>query len=134
MPTSPHNVEEPAVLVRSLIATLSPDFIHRLLNLLRTTSTFELLTKSRIRREMLNEDASGRIAGFLSALRDADPTITPPAAALGVECASEVLKYEARSRNIELVWTGPESGAVSVRRSAAVLLEMIDGATAHCLA
>jgi cardiolipin synthase len=47
--------------------------------------------------------------------------------AFGIDCALETFTHESNLQRIDLVWTGPETSAVSVRRSAAVLLELIEG-------
>ena len=52
----------------------------------------------------------------------------PAAVAFGIECALETAEHDSRVQTVDLVWTGPETSAVSVRRSSAVLFELIDGA------
>lgn len=79
-------------------------------------------------REVANDGACDRIASFLTALSAVQPDIAPAVAAFGIECTLETIEHESREQSVDLVWTGPETSAVSVRRSAAVLMELIEGA------
>jgi len=78
-------------------------------------------------REVANHNACERIACFLDELSATRPGISPDAVAFGIDCALETFTHESNLQRIDLVWTGPETSAVSVRRSAAVLLELIEG-------
>jgi hypothetical protein len=116
-----------APLIREFITSLSPDFVRRLIDLLRANTTVAQLTRARIMREVANHNACERIACFLDTLSAIRPGISPGVVAFGIECALETFTHEANLQRIDLVWTGPETSAVSVRRSAAVLLELIEG-------
>ena len=85
-------------------------------------------------REVANDNACERIASFVTALYTAHPDISPETAAFGIDCALETAEYESRAQSIDLVWTGPATSAVSVRRSAAVLLELIENAQTDLIA
>ncbi len=48
--------------------------------------------------------------------------------AVALSCAVSIAETLRREQSIEVVWTGPETANVSVRRSAAVLLEIVEQA------
>lgn len=68
------------------------------------------------------------IGGFLKP--DADSGALPPSvyAAMLISAAASEREHRARL-NVEVVWTGPESEAVSVRQTEQVILQVIDSAT-----
>lgn len=78
--------------------------------------------------EVANYAACDRIASYLASLSIAMPSISPAAVAFGIECAFKTAEHDSRAQTVDLVWTGPESSSVPVRRSSAVLFELIDGA------
>jgi cardiolipin synthase len=126
---------EPAAapLIREVVSTLSPEFVLRLVRLLRSHASLADVTRARIMREVANDNACERIAAFITALSAARPDLSPEVAAFGIDCALETAEFESRAQSIDLVWTGPETSAVSVRRSAAVLLELIESARTDLL-
>src|ERR1051326_251478 len=67
------------------------------------------------------------ISGFL---KPDDDTVFPPSiyAAMLISAAASERDHRA-SLNVEVVWTGPESEAVSVRQTEQVILQVIDSAT-----
>ena len=79
-------------------------------------------------REVANDNACERIASFVTALSAARPDLSREVAAFGIECALEAAEFESRAQSVDLVWTGPETSDVSVRRGAAALLELIESA------
>jgi phosphatidylserine/phosphatidylglycerophosphate/cardiolipin synthase-like enzyme len=113
---------------RAFVAKLSPEFLQRFVALLRTHETIADITRARIMQEVANYAACDSIASYLAALSAAIPNIPAAAVAFGIECALETADHDSRVQTVDLVWTGPESSAVSVRRSSAVLFELIDGA------
>ncbi|MGA7202296.1 MAG: DISARM system phospholipase D-like protein DrmC [Candidatus Cybelea sp.] len=117
-----------AAQTRAFVAKLSPEFLQRFAALLRAHESIADITRSRIMQEVANYAACDRIASYLAALSAALPSISPAAVAFGIECAVETAEHDSRVQTVDLVWTGPETSAVSVRRSSAVLFELIDGA------
>lgn len=78
-------------------------------------------------REVPNDGARDRIALLVAALTECEG-ISPEIAAFGIECALNAARDEAIAQTIDVVWTGPESSEIPVRRSAAVLLQLIESA------
>lgn len=53
--------------------------------------------------------------------------------ALALACAIDVAETIRREQSIEIVWTGPDTVTVPMRRSAAVLLELVDHAKSEVI-
>ena len=115
-------------LIRTLVAGLPPSIVQRFIVLLRDQPSLSALTRSRIMREIPVDDACERIVSFVRSFDAIAPDVSPESIALGIECSLETAQHDADEQKIDLVWTGPESASVSVRRSAAALLEVIDTA------
>lgn len=77
--------------------------------------------------EVANDSARERLSTFVRHCEQLDATLAPAGIAFGVECAL-ASKNQVADQSIDLVWTGPGTSSVSVRRSAAVLLELIRSA------
>jgi phosphatidylserine/phosphatidylglycerophosphate/cardiolipin synthase-like enzyme len=121
---------EPAAapLIREFVSMLSPEFVQRFVRLLRSHASLADVTRARIMREVANDNACERIASLVTVLSAVRPDISPEVVAFGIDCALEAAEFESRAQSVDLVWTGPETSDVSVRRGAAVLLELIESA------
>lgn len=111
----------------ALVEALSPEFIERFARYLKSQQTLNEITPGRILREISNDAAKSQFWTFLEHVKQSDPEIRPQALALGIECALQTCKAKDSLQSIDLVWTGPDVPA-PMRRSAAVLLELIRGA------
>lgn len=116
-----------ADLISEFVAALSPDYVARFARLLRAHRAFAEVTGARIMREIPNDAARERIASLVAALTEC-AGISPEVASFGIECALTAAREETSAQSADIVWTGPESSEVSVRRSAAVLLQLVEGA------
>ena len=114
--------------VYELVEQLSPVYVERFIALLRMHNVLADINQIRIMREMNNDAARERLWKFLVDLRRIDGTIAPSNVALGLECALTTAQCEAAKQHVDVVWTGPLVTPVSLRRSAAVLLELIQSA------
>lgn len=76
--------------------------------------------------EVANTNACERISRFVDTCSSLPSSPSPQALAFGIECALETFEHESNKQRVNLVWTGPVTTTISVRRSAAVLLELID--------
>jgi phosphatidylserine/phosphatidylglycerophosphate/cardiolipin synthase-like enzyme len=101
--------------------------------LLRKTPTLEAVTRANIMRAIPNDDAANVVVRALEDLRATDQTLPGDVAAFGIECADEAVQYAAKVQNVDLVWSGPDDSAVPLRRSAAVLLDLINRAEVELL-
>lgn len=69
------------------------------------------------------------VAGFLDYWRATAPALGAREVAAAVEAAAIAEREHRESQSIELVWTGPDDGAVPLRRTEQAILEIIDSAT-----
>ena len=111
-----------------LTETLSHDFVKQFIGILRNSASLPDVTSIRIMRETNNVTAQDRLSHFLHGVRRVEPGITASALALGLECALTASWKQAQKQRLDVVWTGPLVSTISVRRSAAVLLELIQKA------
>lgn len=118
--------------MRDLVSTLSPDFVERLIGLLRLHPTLKEITPARVMREVANDGARDSISSFIARLEQLDSAVGPDSVALGLECALAMSQYTSE-QSIEVVWTGPGTSSVAVRKSAAVLLGLIEDATSDLI-
>lgn len=68
-----------------------------------------------------------QIATFLTAWQSSAPDTSPASVALALRAAAYTSARHRRAQHLELVWTGPVSSQ-PLRRTAQVLVELIDGA------
>ena len=124
----PESEQALAEAVYELCESLSPIFIEQFVRLLRRHVTLAEIRPIRIMRETNNDAARDRIVKFIGAIHRINPDLTPTALALGIECALFAAQERSDKQHVDVVWTGPLVTTVSLRRSAAVLLELIQSA------
>ena len=112
----------------ALCETLSNDFIEKFIRLLRAHQNFTDINAIRIMRETNNDAARNRLCTFLRDIRSIDTESTPQLLATALECTLYATKQKDAKQQVEMVWTGPLITNVSLRRSSAVLLELIQSA------
>jgi phosphatidylserine/phosphatidylglycerophosphate/cardiolipin synthase-like enzyme len=116
-------------LVRILVEDMSPEFLGRFVSLLNEHEGLSAVTPAQVLREIPNEAARGRFCDFLAEVAKIDSGTQPRTLAFGISCALLSAQHEAAQQHSEVVWTGPLATKVSLRKSAAVLLELINSAT-----
>ena len=79
-------------------------------------------------RDTNNVIARDRLIKFLRDVQRVELELETSTLAFGLECALTASQNQARKQRVDVVWTGPLATSVSVRRSAAVLLELIQKA------
>lgn len=122
-----NNAVPTADCIATLVRTLSPDFVERFTRYLKTQVTLEDITPGRIFREVSSDAAKSQIWTLVQRIKAIEPNLSPQALAFGIECALQTCIAKDSSQSVDLVWTGPDVTA-PMRRSAAVLLELIRGA------
>ena len=73
-------------------------------------------------------DMRERVESFLYAWRTHFPDVAPDAVSLALLAACEALEYQHQAQRLELVWTGPDSRVIPLRRTDQALLQVIDEA------
>lgn len=76
--------------------------------------------------------ARARLRGLAEACR-AEGVDHGPSLALALDAASVAHEDASRGRSLEVIWTGPSSESIPVRRSDRALIDLIDGATKSML-
>ena len=61
------------------------------------------------------------------------PTLPGTAVALALRSASSAISRERAEESVDIAWTGPATPSVPVRRTASIIVDLIDGATRELL-
>ena len=69
-----------------------------------------------------------QVSAFLDFWQAAAPTLNGQSVALALSAAAQSVKAERCQERLELVWTGPDSRLIPLRRTDQALLQLIDGA------
>jgi len=69
-----------------------------------------------------------RVNAFLDLWQAQAPTVTGASIALAISAAAQTIEAERSQERLELVWTGPDSRLIPLRRTDQALLQLIDGA------
>jgi phosphatidylserine/phosphatidylglycerophosphate/cardiolipin synthase-like enzyme len=112
----------------ALIGGLSADFVKRFVSLLRMHESLMEISQIRIMHDVNNDAAREQLWDFLNQVRRISPDVAPSALALAIDCALAASESAAAWQHVDVVWTGPGTSEIGVRRSAAVLLELIRSA------
>jgi len=69
-----------------------------------------------------------QVSAFLDLWQAAAPTVSGQSVALALCAAAQAVEAERGQERLELVWTGPDSRLIPLRRTDQALLQLIDGA------
>lgn len=72
--------------------------------------------------------ARQQVSEFIEAWRREAPDVSPQSVALGLLAAAQTDAFHRQRQRLELVWTGPDSRVIPLRRTDQALLQLIDGA------
>lgn len=75
----------------------------------------------------------GLIDEFLAGWQARAPEVSPQSVALALLAASAAVEYTRREQTVELVWTGPDTPSIPMRRTDQALLQVIDAAQRELL-
>ncbi len=73
-------------------------------------------------------DVRQRLGRFLDFWQATAPGVSPASVALGLLAAAQVEEYHRDYQKLELVWTGPDSQVIPLRRTDQALLQLINSA------
>jgi phosphatidylserine/phosphatidylglycerophosphate/cardiolipin synthase-like enzyme len=71
-----------------------------------------------------------QVSAFLDIWQATAPTLSGQSVALALSAAAQAVAAERDQERLELVWTGPDSRLIPLRRTDQALLQLIDGAQA----
>jgi cardiolipin synthase len=122
-----------AAVIAELVTRLSPEYCHRLMTLLSEHEAIDDISHAAIDRIMRNEAAASAAANALDRIRREYGFRSSISLAVAIEASLLVARRSDRNNEIDVVWTGPAANGAPSRRSAAVLLELINSAMRELL-
>jgi len=128
------NISEISLLIQQLVDDMPVAWAHYLANILAEEPAddwerLRLCMVQGVRQSHLIE----RIEAFCDDWQNRFSVITPQSVALSLLAIAQAVSKERQSETISLVWTGPESDLIPLRRTEQVLLQLIRAAKDHLL-
>jgi len=115
--------------IRSLVMDLPGDLVPVLAQAVRDASVLAWpQRKTRVLAAAPQPALRARLVDFLQAWESFAPDVHAEAVALALQAAGSALRAERAACRTELVWTGPDSRVIPLRRTDQVLLQLIEGA------
>jgi phosphatidylserine/phosphatidylglycerophosphate/cardiolipin synthase-like enzyme len=113
---------------RSLATAIPADMIHSLVEIINSCDPFDWhMVRSRV-SSMPNAHSRIAASEFLNCWKEEAATFSPDAVSLALITAAHAEKTYKENQSVELVWTGPDVGAVPVRRTEQAVLQVLDSA------
>jgi phosphatidylserine/phosphatidylglycerophosphate/cardiolipin synthase-like enzyme len=107
--------------------TLPGDQLHQLADALERADGPNVAVRARALSLVATDVFGEAVAKILDAWSVVD-TLSGSAVALALRASAEAAREEREEEEIEIVWTGPTTSAVALRRTRVVLFELIRGA------
>jgi len=128
------NISEFSLLIQQLVDDMPVVWAHHLANILAEEPAddwerLRLYMLQGVRQTHLIE----RIEAFCDAWKNRFSIYTPQSVALSLLAIAQAVNMERQSETVSLVWTGPESDLIPLRRTEQVLLQLIRSAKDHLL-
>lgn len=115
--------------IHRLVADLPAELVERLSNALSEASTANW---HRLRAQAINTVTQPaireRVGEFLDFWQSNAPAVSAESVALALLAASQVEEHYREHQRLELVWTGPDSRVIPLRRTDQALLQLINEA------
>jgi phosphatidylserine/phosphatidylglycerophosphate/cardiolipin synthase-like enzyme len=121
--------------IRQMASALPPEVILTLANTLNLPGEVKdwPYLRSRVLFSVNNAVARSRINALIDAWQDCAAHVTGEVVALALVSASRAVEHNRQAQRLELVWTGPESQAIPLRRTEQALLQVINSAARRLL-
>jgi phosphatidylserine/phosphatidylglycerophosphate/cardiolipin synthase-like enzyme len=113
---------------RSLATAIPVDMIHSLVDVINGCVPFDWNTVRSRAGGLPNSHSRIAASEFLDRWKEEAATLSPEAVSLALITAAHTEKAHKESQSVELVWTGPDVGAVPVRRTKQAVLQVLDSA------
>lgn len=124
----------PAEVVLHLVDDLPGEHVAHLADLLRAETQLDWgRLAHRLRAAIPQMDVQERVQRFVAEWQTLPQPPTPGEMALLLRAVSDALTYQRSKQKIELIWTGPRSSQINLRRTDQALLELIHAAQEHVL-
>jgi phosphatidylserine/phosphatidylglycerophosphate/cardiolipin synthase-like enzyme len=114
-------------------AELPPPLVERLAQAIDDAGAGWVRAKGAILAGLSHPLYRALAAELLQTWANQAPSVSPQAVALALLAAAEVERRHREGQSVELVWTGPDAGAVPIRHTEQALLQVIDAATERLL-
>ena len=115
-------------------AALPADVITKLAEIIRTTDNANwAYLRARVLTAVSNGAAQARVYALLNTWQHYALGTTGEAVALALLTAAHDVAHRGQNQRIELVWTGPDSQMIPLRRTDQALLQLINSATQRLL-
>lgn len=112
-----------------LVSDLPAETVQQIADALVRQSGSSLSTlKAQLLQQVGNTALADRLALFFDRWRNVAPDVSPGAVALALLTASAVEIHHRQRQKIQLVWTGPVTRVIPLRRTEQTLLELINSA------
>ncbi len=115
--------------IHHLVADLPAKLVHGLASALGESSTTDWAgLRARATGVVTQLAVRERVRAFLDFWQSIAPTVNAESVALGLLAAVQVEKYHREYQRLELVWTGPDSHVIPLRRTDQALLQLVNTA------
>lgn len=115
--------------IQRLVADLPMEFVGALAAALEGTEVLDWPRRRSATLAAVPQPAiRERVNAFLDLWQAQAPTVTGASIALAISAAAQAIETERSQERLELVWTGPDSRLIPLRRTDQALLQLIDGA------
>jgi phosphatidylserine/phosphatidylglycerophosphate/cardiolipin synthase-like enzyme len=112
-----------------LVADLPSDLASDLANALIELGTGDWAQlRTRLIGMVAQPGVRERVSAFVDVWQSSAPGVSAESVALALTSAASVEEHHRRHQRLELVWTGPDSQVIPLRRTDQALLQLIDGA------
>lgn len=115
--------------IHRLVADLPTDLANDLTNALIGLDTGDWTQRrTRLIGTVAQPSVRKRVSAFIDVWQSSAPGVSAQSVALALLSAVSVEDHHRRHQRLELVWTGPDSQVIPLRRTDQALLQLIDGA------
>jgi phosphatidylserine/phosphatidylglycerophosphate/cardiolipin synthase-like enzyme len=115
--------------IRRLADDLPIELIEQIASVLEQYETADwTIVSAKVLYSIAQSDIRQKLNRLLDVWRQEAPGTSPTAVALALRTAAETAAHYRGQQQLELVWTGPETTHVPIRRTDQALLQLIDEA------
>ena len=115
--------------IHELVADMPAELVVKLATALREAENGRWSQiEAKMRRAVNQPDNQKKVADFVAFWQMTYPQVAIASVILAMLTAAQVANYYRESQKLELVWTGPDSQVIPLRRTDQALLQLIDEA------
>jgi phosphatidylserine/phosphatidylglycerophosphate/cardiolipin synthase-like enzyme len=128
------DLESLAQVIQQLAATTPAESVAQLVSELSTIGSGDWANaRNRIAGKVSNSGLRRRVENLINVWQSFAPQMGGTAVALALLAAFEATKLHRAEQSIDLVWTGPDSRMIPLRRTDQALLQVVNSATTRLL-